>query len=80
MIFCVRVPGFDLCERGHVVDRRLHVPHLVRVDHEHRTGRACVFPCERRTCWEATVRKLGLDRYENISYPRGLKRLVGMES
>jgi exopolyphosphatase/guanosine-5'-triphosphate,3'-diphosphate pyrophosphatase len=28
----------------------------------------------------ATVRKLGLDRYENISYPRGLKRLVGMTS
>jgi exopolyphosphatase/guanosine-5'-triphosphate,3'-diphosphate pyrophosphatase len=28
----------------------------------------------------ATVRKLGLDSYENISYPRGLKRLVGMES
>jgi exopolyphosphatase/guanosine-5'-triphosphate,3'-diphosphate pyrophosphatase len=28
----------------------------------------------------ATVRQLGLDRYENISYPRGLKRLVGMTS
>lgn len=28
----------------------------------------------------ATVRKHGLDRYENISYPRGLKRLVGMKS
>jgi exopolyphosphatase / guanosine-5'-triphosphate,3'-diphosphate pyrophosphatase len=27
----------------------------------------------------ATVRKLGLDRYENISYPKGLKRLVGMQ-
>ncbi len=26
----------------------------------------------------ATVRKLGLDRYENISYPKGLKRLVGI--
>ena len=26
----------------------------------------------------ATVRKLGLDRYENVSYPKGLKRLVGM--
>jgi len=26
----------------------------------------------------ATVRKLGLDRYENISYPKGLKQLVGM--
>jgi exopolyphosphatase/guanosine-5'-triphosphate,3'-diphosphate pyrophosphatase len=24
----------------------------------------------------ATVRKLGLDRYENVSYPKGLKRLV----
>jgi exopolyphosphatase/guanosine-5'-triphosphate,3'-diphosphate pyrophosphatase len=28
----------------------------------------------------AAVRQLGLDRYENISYPRGLKQLVGMES
>jgi exopolyphosphatase/guanosine-5'-triphosphate,3'-diphosphate pyrophosphatase len=28
----------------------------------------------------ATVRKLGLDRFENISYPRGLKQLVGMKS
>lgn len=28
----------------------------------------------------ATVRQLGLDRYENISYPRGLKQLVGMKS
>jgi len=28
----------------------------------------------------ATVRKLNLDSYENISYPRGLKRLVGMTS
>ncbi|MFZ0312415.1 MAG: hypothetical protein WAL85_06885 [Candidatus Korobacteraceae bacterium] len=27
----------------------------------------------------ATVRKLGLDRFENISYPRGLKQLVGMK-
>lgn len=27
----------------------------------------------------ATVCKLGLDRYENISYPRGLKQLVGMK-
>ncbi len=26
----------------------------------------------------ATVRKLGLDQFENISYPRGLKQLVGM--
>ena len=26
----------------------------------------------------ATVRQLGLDRFENISYPRGLKQLVGM--
>ena len=26
----------------------------------------------------ATVRKLGLDRFENISYPRGLKKLAGM--
>jgi exopolyphosphatase/guanosine-5'-triphosphate,3'-diphosphate pyrophosphatase len=25
----------------------------------------------------ATVRKLGLDRFENINYPRGLKQLVG---
>lgn len=28
----------------------------------------------------ATVRKLGLDRFENISYPRGLKQLVGTKS
>jgi exopolyphosphatase / guanosine-5'-triphosphate,3'-diphosphate pyrophosphatase len=28
----------------------------------------------------ATVHQLGLDRYENISYPRGLKQLVGMKS
>ena len=28
----------------------------------------------------ATVRKLGLNQYENISYPRGLKQLVGMTS
>lgn len=27
----------------------------------------------------ATVRELGLDRYPNISYPRGLKQLVGMK-
>ena len=26
----------------------------------------------------ATVRKLGLDRFPNINYPRGLKQLVGM--
>jgi exopolyphosphatase / guanosine-5'-triphosphate,3'-diphosphate pyrophosphatase len=28
----------------------------------------------------ATVRKLGLDRFENVSYPRGLKQLVGTKS
>ncbi len=28
----------------------------------------------------ATVRKLKLDHYENISYPRGLKQMVGMKS
>lgn len=28
----------------------------------------------------ATVRRLGLDRFENISYPRGLKQLVGINS
>lgn len=28
----------------------------------------------------ATVRKLGLDRFENISYPRGLKQLVGTKN
>ena len=27
----------------------------------------------------ATVRKLGLDRFPNINYPRGLKQLVGMK-
>jgi exopolyphosphatase/guanosine-5'-triphosphate,3'-diphosphate pyrophosphatase len=28
----------------------------------------------------ATVRKLGLDKFQNISYPHGLKQLVGMKS
>lgn len=28
----------------------------------------------------ATVRKLGLDVFENINYPRGLKQLIGMKS
>ncbi|HTT37500.1 MAG TPA: hypothetical protein VMH32_07510 [Burkholderiales bacterium] len=28
----------------------------------------------------AAVRKLGLDRFENINYPRGLKQLLGMKS
>jgi len=28
----------------------------------------------------ATVRKLGLDKFPNINYPRGLKQLVGMRS
>ncbi len=28
----------------------------------------------------ATVRQLGLDQFKNISYPRGLKRLVGMSN
>jgi exopolyphosphatase/guanosine-5'-triphosphate,3'-diphosphate pyrophosphatase len=27
----------------------------------------------------ATVRQLGLDRFKNINYPRGLKQLVGMQ-
>jgi exopolyphosphatase/guanosine-5'-triphosphate,3'-diphosphate pyrophosphatase len=27
----------------------------------------------------ATVRKLGLDQYANVNYPRGLKQLVGMK-
>jgi exopolyphosphatase/guanosine-5'-triphosphate,3'-diphosphate pyrophosphatase len=27
----------------------------------------------------STVRKLGLDKFPNISYPRGLKKLVGMK-
>jgi exopolyphosphatase / guanosine-5'-triphosphate,3'-diphosphate pyrophosphatase len=27
---------------------------------------------------QAAVREMGLDRFENVSYPRGLKRLVGM--
>ena len=27
----------------------------------------------------ATIRKLGLDRYSNISYPRGLKQVLGMK-
>ncbi len=28
----------------------------------------------------ATARRFGLDRFENINYPRGLKQLVGMKS
>jgi exopolyphosphatase / guanosine-5'-triphosphate,3'-diphosphate pyrophosphatase len=28
----------------------------------------------------ATVRKLGLDKFPNINYPRGLKQLIGMKS
>jgi exopolyphosphatase/guanosine-5'-triphosphate,3'-diphosphate pyrophosphatase len=28
----------------------------------------------------ATVRKFGLDKFQNINYPRGLKQLVGIES
>lgn len=28
----------------------------------------------------ATVRKLGLDRFPNINYTRGLKQLVGMKT
>lgn len=43
----VRSPGLDLCERGHVVDCLLHVPHLVRIDHEYRAGRTRVLPGER---------------------------------
>ena len=27
----------------------------------------------------ATIRELGLDRYSNISYPRGLKQVLGMK-
>jgi exopolyphosphatase/guanosine-5'-triphosphate,3'-diphosphate pyrophosphatase len=27
---------------------------------------------------QAAVREMGLERFENVSYPRGLKRLVGM--
>jgi hypothetical protein len=48
----VHAPGLDLCKRRDVVDRRLHVPHLVRVDHEHRTGRTRILSHERRAlCW-----------------------------
>jgi hypothetical protein len=28
----------------------------------------------------AAVREMGLDRFENISYPRGLKRLLGLSA
>ena len=28
----------------------------------------------------ATVRKIGLGQFQNVSYPRGLKQLVGMKS
>ena len=47
-VICAHAPGFDLCERRHVVDRLLHVPHLVRVNHEYRTSRTRILPCERR--------------------------------
>jgi hypothetical protein len=55
-----RAPGLDLSEGGHIVDRLLHVPHLVRIDHEHRAGRTRVLPCERGAAWE--TRRLGITR------------------
>jgi hypothetical protein len=45
-------PGLDLLERRHIVDRLLHVPDLVRVDHEHGPGRPRILPTER---WTARV-------------------------
>jgi len=53
-------PGFDLCERRNVVDRLRHLPHLVRIDHEHRAGRTRVLPGERGATWE--TRRLGITR------------------
>jgi hypothetical protein len=57
MLLCSReigsvcAPRLDLCERRNIVYRWLYIPHLVRVDHEHRTCRTGVLPRERRALW-----------------------------
>ena len=56
------VPRFDLCERGHIVDRLLHVPHLVRVNHKYCTGRTRVLPCERRIICRGDAARTGTGR------------------
>ncbi len=44
-----------------------------------RTTRTVALELEDAARVIATVRELGLDRFSNISYPRGLKQLVGMK-
>jgi hypothetical protein len=46
---CTGAPGLDLLQRRHILDRLLHVPHLIRVDHQHGPGRPCILPGKRRT-------------------------------
>ncbi len=40
--------------------------------------RTVAIECEDPTRVQAAVQEMGLDRFENVNYPRGLKRLVGM--
>ena len=47
----MRAPGLDLCERRDVVDRWLHVPHLIRVDHEYCSCGTRILPYQRRALW-----------------------------
>ena len=61
-VICVHAPGFDLCERGHIVDRLLHVPHPVRVNHEYRTSRTRILPCKRRIISRGEVVRTGTDK------------------
>jgi exopolyphosphatase/guanosine-5'-triphosphate,3'-diphosphate pyrophosphatase len=42
--------------------------------------RTVALELEDPACVIATVRKLGLDKFPNINYPRGLKQLIGMKS
>jgi exopolyphosphatase/guanosine-5'-triphosphate,3'-diphosphate pyrophosphatase len=43
-----------------------------------RPTRTVAIECEDPARVRAAVREMGLDRFENVSYPRGLKRLLGM--
>ena len=61
-MICAHAPGFDLCERRYVVDRLLHVPHLVRINHEYRTGRARILPCKRRIIYRGKTARTGTSR------------------
>jgi hypothetical protein len=42
-----------------------------------RTTRTVAIEFEDPARVQAAVREMGLDRLENLSYPRGLKRLLG---